>query len=61
MSAVMMLNHIADTEGDPGARAVGERRREAYDRALRDNCKTGDLGGQLGTDAFAKAVIERLG
>ena len=61
MSAVMMLNHIADTEGDPGARAVGKRVREAYDRALRDNCKTGDLGGQLGTDAFAKAVIERLG
>lgn len=60
MSAVMMLNHIADTEQDPGARAVARKIRDAYDRALRDGCKTRDLGGVLGTDAFADAVIERL-
>lgn len=61
MSAVMMLNHLSDTEGDPGARAVAKRVREAYDRALRDGAKTVDLGGTLGTDTFAQAIIERLG
>lgn len=61
MSAVMMLNYIADQHGDEGARTVATRIRDAYDQALSDGCKTRDLDGSLGTDAFADALIERLG
>lgn len=60
MSAVMMLNHIADTRGDESCRICGSRIRGAYNRALSDDQKTRDLGGTLGTDAFASAVIERM-
>ena len=60
MSAVMMLNHLADTREDERCRQVAERLKAAYDRALDDDCKTPDLGGSLGTEAFADAVIERL-
>jgi len=60
MSAVMMLNYIADQHADDGARTLATTIREAYDRTLEDGCKTRDLGGELGTDAFADAVIERL-
>ena len=61
MSAVMMLNYIADQQGDEGARTIATKIRTAYDQTLEDGCKTRDLGGELGTDAFADAVIERLG
>lgn len=61
MSAVMMLNHIADTRGDERCRRSASRIREAYNRALGDGQKTRDLGGSLGTEAFASAVIERMG
>jgi isocitrate dehydrogenase (NAD+) len=60
MSAVMMLNYIADNRRDPGARKVAESIKNAYDQTLSDNCKTRDLGGELGTDQFADAVVERL-
>lgn len=60
MSAVMMLNYLAETREDPACRAVAENIKQAYDRALADGMKTGDLGGSLGTEAFADAVIERL-
>ncbi len=60
MSAVMMLNHLADTRKDESCRAAAERIRTAYDRALADAQKTSDLGGELGTEAFAGALIERL-
>ena len=60
MSAVMMLNHLADTREDERCRSAAERIKAAYDRALDEDCKTRDLGGSLGTDAFADAVIERL-
>ncbi|HSQ01285.1 MAG TPA: isocitrate/isopropylmalate family dehydrogenase [Candidatus Dormibacteraeota bacterium] len=60
MSAVMMLNYLADERDDPACRAVAERVKQAYDRALEGGQKTRDLGGQLGTDAFAQAVIDRL-
>jgi isocitrate dehydrogenase (NAD+) len=61
MSAVMMLNHIADTRSDETCRASAVRIREAYNQALSDDQKTRDLGGTLGTEAFASAVIERMG
>jgi isocitrate dehydrogenase (NAD+) len=60
MSAVMMLNHLADEREDPACGAAAERIKRAYDRALEDGQKTRDLGGALGTDAFAQAVIDRL-
>ena len=61
MSAVMMLNHIADTRRDEVCRQVAASIRDAYNRALSEGEKTRDLGGSLGTDEFAGAVIDRLG
>ena len=52
MSAVMMLNHIADTRGDETCRASAVRIREAYNQALADGQKTRDLGGTLDTDGL---------
>ncbi len=60
MSAVMLLNHIADTRRDESCRDVAGRIREAYNRALSEGQKTRDLGGALDTEAFASAVIARL-
>jgi isocitrate dehydrogenase (NAD+) len=60
MSAVMLLNHMADDLADENARAAAERIKAAYDRALQDGEMTRDLGGELGTEGFTDAVIERL-
>lgn len=60
MSAVMMLNYMADELDNEPCRAIAARIKTAYDRALGEGKKTRDLGGDLGTDAFANAVIERL-
>ncbi len=60
MSAVLMLNHLADTRDDDSCRRAGVRIKTAYDQALADNRKTGDLGGKLNTAAFVDAIIERL-
>ena len=61
MSAVMMLNHLAATRGDEGCREVGARIKAAYNEALAAGQKTRDIGGSLGTEDFATAVIDRLG
>lgn len=60
MSAVMLLNHLADTRLDPRCEATAERIKAAYNRTLADGCRTRDLGGDLGTEAFTNAVLERL-
>ncbi len=60
MSGVMLLNHLAEREGDAAYRECGARIRTAYDAALAAGEKTGDIGGSLGTRAFADAVIARL-
>lgn len=60
MSGVMMLNHLADTTGDADCHQVAARVKNAYNLALAQGQKTRDLGGELGTDAFAQAVIDRL-
>ena len=60
MSAVMMLNYLADLDNKPAYRDVAAKIRDAYDQALRDDQKTGDLGGPLNTMEFAQAVIDRL-
>jgi len=61
MSGVMMLNHLAETRGDARCRQAADRIKNAYNRALAEGQKTRDLGGTLGTEAFADAVIARLG
>jgi isocitrate dehydrogenase (NAD+) len=60
MSAVMMLNYLADTRSDKACGACAGKIRLAYDEALADGCKTGDLGGEMNTIEFADAVIDRL-
>jgi len=60
MSATMMLNHLGETRRSEGCLAAGARIKRAYDRALAEGAKTRDLGGALGTRAFADAVIARL-
>jgi isocitrate dehydrogenase (NAD+) len=60
MSAVMLLNHLAETRDDPACAAAALRIKDGYNRALADSRKTRDLGGDLGTGRFADAVIDRL-
>lgn len=60
MSGVMMLNHLADTEGREDFRSCAEKIKKAYNKALKDGAKTRDLGGSLGTLEFADAIIERM-
>lgn len=60
MSAVMMLNHLAEQRDDPACSASAETIKTAYNRALAEGAKTRDLGGDLDTEGFADALIERL-
>ena len=61
MSAVMMLNHLADVQSDARCTTAAERIKTGYNRSLEEGQKTRDLGGELSTDAFADAIIERMG
>ena len=60
MSGVMMLNWMTQSRGDPKFAAAGARIKNAYDKALAEGAKTGDLGGSLSTLGFADALIARL-
>ena len=60
MSGVMMLEHMGDERDDDALRKAAVKIRSAYERAIAEGQKTRDLGGELGTDAFTDAVIERL-
>jgi len=60
MSSVMMLNYIGDKRDDSRCNDIAANIKQAYDQALADGQKTGDLGGDLNTQQFADAVIERL-
>jgi len=60
MSAVMMLNYLADSRGDDRCRQVAERIKAAYNRTLSEGEMTRDLGGELDTTGFATAIVERL-
>ena len=54
LSAAMMLDHV-------GHRDKGERIRTAVDNTLvRDNIRTGDLGGKANTKQFTQAIIRNL-
>jgi len=61
MSAVMMLNYLADSRADEACRDVAGRIRNAYNDCLTAGEKTHDLGGSLSTTAFTEAVIAKLG
>ena len=61
MSAVMMLNYLADERGDEACKASAARIQSGYSAALREGEKTGDIGGELNTEEFADSVIRRLG
>jgi isocitrate dehydrogenase (NAD+) len=60
MSAVMLLNHMGDELADRACTESAERIKSGYNLALQEGRKTRDLGGDLGTDGFADAVIEHL-
>ncbi len=60
MSGVMMLNHIAETEGEKSYYECAEKIKSAYNKALEDGATTRDLGGTLGTQEFADAIIKRM-
>jgi isocitrate dehydrogenase (NAD+) len=60
MSSVMLLNHLRADRGDTRCQAAAKRIKMAYNLALEAGQRTRDLGGELGTKAFADAVIERL-
>jgi isocitrate dehydrogenase (NAD+) len=59
-SAVMMLEDLADTRSDETCQKAAGRIRQAYRRCLAEGRKTKDVGGELTTDQFTRAVIERL-
>ena len=54
MSIAMMLRHSLGLEAEAAAVEA------AVSKALDDGCRTGDLGGDLGSAAMGTAVIERL-
>jgi isocitrate dehydrogenase (NAD+) len=60
MSAVMMLNHLAEVRNDATCREAAQRIKHAYDQALACGEKTRDIGGTLGTREFTAAVIAHL-
>ncbi len=60
MSSVMMLNYLHEQRGDARCRNASNRIKNAYNLSLKEGQKTRDLGGTLGTDEFADAVIQRL-
>ena len=60
MSGVMMLSHLGDTRHDDMCKKASAKIEQAYLRTLADGQRTRDLGGELGTKAFAQAIIDRL-
>ncbi|MCH2135653.1 MAG: isocitrate/isopropylmalate dehydrogenase family protein [Phycisphaerales bacterium] len=60
MSAVMLLRHLAETTQDVTCTTCADRIRDAYNACLLAGETTADLGGSLGTMAFADAICKRL-
>jgi isocitrate dehydrogenase (NAD+) len=60
LSGVMMLNHLGDSKHDDRCKKTAKAIREAAELALADGQKTRDLGGDLSTNQFTDAVIDRL-
>ncbi len=60
MSAVMLMNYLFEIHNDVDCKQTADRIKAAYNLALCDGATTRDLGGSLGTEDFAEAVIQRL-
>ena len=60
MSGVMMLNHIADSEGREEMRDAAEKIKTAYNMALSNGDTTQDLGGGLKTAEFANVLVQNI-
>ncbi len=60
MSCVMMLNYLADNEGEKHYTECATSIKNAYSKAVEQGATTRDLGGDLGTQEFADAIIERF-
>ena len=60
MSCVMMLNHLAENEGIDYYSECATKIKLAYNKAIEEGATTRDLGGNLGTQEFADALIERM-
>ena len=60
MSCVMMLNYLAEKEDRDDFGECAEKIKQAYSRAVEQGATTRDLGGNLGTQEFADAIIDRF-
>jgi isocitrate dehydrogenase (NAD+) len=60
MSAVMMLDHLAETTSDDTYSVAARQIEEAYVTCIKERLCTRDLGGSLSTSAFADAIIAHL-
>jgi len=62
LSGVLLLDHLADTAGDPAPRAAARRIDAAVTAALAaGEAQTADIGGTAGTRDSARAVLRRIG
>lgn len=62
LSAAMLFEWLGRRHNDAALTKAAEKIEAAIDSALQDaSTRTPDLGGKLGTQAFAKVVAERLG
>ena len=54
LAAAMMLDHVGRSD-------LGDRLRKGIDETLNlDQVRTGDLGGQAGTNEFTAALLKRI-
>jgi len=60
MSGVMMLNHLADSEGREDFRESADKIKTAYNIALSSGDTTQDLGGELNTAEFARVLVQNI-
>ena len=60
MSAVMMLEYLADSREDPRCEQIAKQVSAAYRQVVANGQKTRDLGGELNTEEFTQAIIDAL-
>ena len=60
MSAVMMLEYLGVHDSDRECTTAAARITRAYEAALDEGQKTRDLGGDLSTEGFKQAIIDRI-
>ncbi|MGH2558523.1 MAG: isocitrate/isopropylmalate dehydrogenase family protein [Thermomicrobiales bacterium] len=60
LSAALLLRWLGDRYGDDRLVSAGGLIETAVERTLADGVRTRDLGGDVGTGAFARIIVERL-